>query len=146
MLTYRMKRALSIAGSIILADAIFLAIVVLFFGTAIFPNAQKTVYTTATGECYHKSGCSSLSKSRYDTTVKEAVEDGYRRCSNCNPPKYNGDDFRFSDAHYSIAVPIFAVFACIGTVDAMSLSRGYYWYPVHLAVSELMSYGIDILF
>ncbi len=50
---------------------------------------QKTsvqVYKTRTGECYHRSGCSSLSKSQIPTTVSEAQAIGLRPCKRCNPP------------------------------------------------------------
>lgn len=52
----------------------------------LYTNGDTVVYVTATGECYHRSGCSYL-KSRIETTLEEAIDDGYRRCSRCNPPK-----------------------------------------------------------
>lgn len=51
------------------------------------PNGNRTVYTTRTGECYHTSGCSSLRYSKFKTTIAEAVNDGYRKCNNCDPPR-----------------------------------------------------------
>ena len=50
-------------------------------------NDNVIVYTTKTGECYHKGTCSSLRKSKFETTVREAKADGYRACQNCNPPQ-----------------------------------------------------------
>ena len=44
-----------------------------------------TVYLTRTGECYHRSWCSSLRKSRIPTTVYDARKRGYRPCRICNP-------------------------------------------------------------
>lgn len=44
------------------------------------------VYVTATGECYHRSWCSSLDQSKIDIDLDDAVEKGYRPCRRCNPP------------------------------------------------------------
>ena len=46
-----------------------------------------TVYITKTGECYHRSGCSSLRKSKIAKDLSE-VEGKYRPCSICDPPTY----------------------------------------------------------
>lgn len=51
-----------------------------------YANGDTVVYVTRTGECYHRKNCSYL-KSRIETTLEEAVADGYRRCSRCTPPK-----------------------------------------------------------
>lgn len=48
---------------------------------------QATVYTTRTGNHYHRSGCSSLRKSRNATTVAEALSWGYQPCHRCSPPR-----------------------------------------------------------
>lgn len=48
-------------------------------------SGDTIVYITRTGECYHRAGCSSL-KSKIETTLQQAVSDGYRACSKCNPP------------------------------------------------------------
>ncbi len=50
-------------------------------------NISAQVYKTRTGECYHRSGCSSLSKSKIPTTVSEAQSIGLRPCKRCNPAK-----------------------------------------------------------
>lgn len=50
-------------------------------------QANVTVYTTRTGACYHRAGCSALRKSAYATTVSQAKRDGYRPCIRCNPPE-----------------------------------------------------------
>ena len=42
-------------------------------------------YTTLYGECYHSSECGSLWNSSFKTTVYEAVNDGYKPCSKCEP-------------------------------------------------------------
>jgi competence protein ComEC len=50
-------------------------------------NASKVVYITKTGKRYHLAGCSSLSRSKIKTTVREAKAKGLTPCNNCNPPK-----------------------------------------------------------
>lgn len=42
-------------------------------------------YTTLYGECYHSAECGSLWNSSFETTVYEAVNDGYKPCSKCEP-------------------------------------------------------------
>lgn len=49
-------------------------------------NGEMKVYITKTGEKYHLAGCSSLSKSKIEIILKEAVEKGDTPCSRCNPP------------------------------------------------------------
>ena len=44
------------------------------------------VYVTRTGERYHRESCSYLRQSKIETTLSEAVEDGYTPCSRCHPP------------------------------------------------------------
>ena len=44
------------------------------------------VYVTRTGECYHRSNCSYLSKSKIPMSLIEARK-RYRPCSKCNPPR-----------------------------------------------------------
>lgn len=48
-------------------------------------SGDTVVYITKTGECYHSSGCSSLRKSKIETTLQSAIDRGYRACSKCNP-------------------------------------------------------------
>lgn len=50
-------------------------------------NNSAVVYSTKTGECYHSDGCSSLRKSKIQTTVQNAKAAGLRPCSKCNPPQ-----------------------------------------------------------
>ena len=47
--------------------------------------ASDIVYTTRTGECYHRGSCSCLKKSKIRTTRGEAEKSGYRACSKCRP-------------------------------------------------------------
>lgn len=53
--------------------------------TALAASGDTIVYVTKTGECYHADGCSCLRKSKIETTLQEAVDDGYRPCSKCKP-------------------------------------------------------------
>jgi hypothetical protein len=48
-------------------------------------SGDTVVYITKTGECYHSSGCSSLRRSKIETTLQSAIDRGYRACSKCNP-------------------------------------------------------------
>lgn len=50
------------------------------------PSIGTTVYITKTGKKYHRSSCSSLSKSKIETTVFSAKLQGYTACSKCKPP------------------------------------------------------------
>lgn len=43
------------------------------------------VYITKTGECYHKSDCSTLKKSKIERNLSD-VYNKYRPCSLCDPP------------------------------------------------------------
>ena len=53
--------------------------------TVLAASGDTIVYVTKTGECYHADGCSSLKKSKIETTLQEAVDDGYRACKKCSP-------------------------------------------------------------
>ena len=50
-------------------------------------GGNPMVYITATGECYHRSGCRYLSKSRSAIKLKDAKAGGYRPCGVCDPPQ-----------------------------------------------------------
>lgn len=47
---------------------------------------NQVVYITKTGEKYHEYDCPSLWNSCIETTVGDAVDDGYEPCERCNPP------------------------------------------------------------
>ena len=47
---------------------------------------DPVVYATRTGECYHRSSCSSLRSSRIPMKLSEA-RSRYRPCSRCSPPR-----------------------------------------------------------
>lgn len=55
--------------------------------TAQSSTDAQIVYATRTGKCYHMDDCRSLSRSKIETTVKQAKEDGYRPCHVCDPPE-----------------------------------------------------------
>lgn len=46
---------------------------------------STTVYITRTGECYHTSSCSCLSKSKIKKKLSDIYEN-YRPCNLCYPP------------------------------------------------------------
>ena len=63
---------------------LFLA-VQLGFAITSAPNGDTIVYTTRTGECYHKENCSTVGVG-YRRTLADAVKYGFRSCGICNPP------------------------------------------------------------
>ena len=78
-------------------EAILIAIAVLVVAAAVLglvmhnrqvaqDTEQVMVYVTKTGECYHRANCRSLRYSKYETTLSDAVADGYRPCRVCKPP------------------------------------------------------------
>ncbi len=74
-----------------------LSMVAMLFGTlfvssntAYAASGDTVVYITKTGECYHTSKCSSLKKSKIQTTMQEAVNKGLRPCSKCKPGSIDG--------------------------------------------------------
>jgi competence protein ComEC len=50
-------------------------------------SGGSRIFITATGECYHRSGCRYLASSRIAMTLAHAKADGYRPCSVCDPPR-----------------------------------------------------------
>lgn len=51
------------------------------------PEKSITVYTTNSGEKYHRAGCSSLRKSSYATSLTDARAAGYEPCRRCKPSR-----------------------------------------------------------
>lgn len=109
------------------------------------PNGDRTVYTTSTGECYHTSGCSSLTYSKYRTTLSDAVDEGYRSCDNCDPPELNTKDKQINFSFWSIPLlvlcslclsyAICAVSAILfGILDIPSNQIKFIWYLISSAV------------
>lgn len=68
--------------------ALRLLLVVLAFTFANTVLAQS-VYTTKTGEKYHKSSCKYLKYSKKEITLKKAKALGYIACKVCKPTKAN---------------------------------------------------------
>lgn len=64
----------------------FFLVILVLVSPSLAADGSTLVYTTRTGECYHRYSCSSLSKSCYETTLSQAVADGYRPCGRCHPP------------------------------------------------------------
>ena len=62
---------------------IFIIIITLGFTSLAF---SQDVFTTKTGEKYHKESCRYLSKSKYRVDLKDAIQYGYDPCSVCKPP------------------------------------------------------------
>jgi len=50
-------------------------------------NENVIVYKTKTGTKYHLDGCSSLSRSKIEITLKDAKAQNLGPCDRCNPPK-----------------------------------------------------------
>lgn len=64
----------------------FFLVILVLASPALAADGSTLVYTTRTGECYHRYSCSCLSKSCYETTLAQAVANGYRPCGRCHPP------------------------------------------------------------
>jgi micrococcal nuclease len=44
------------------------------------------VYVTNSGKKYHRDGCNSLSRSKIEASLEDALRSGYEACGVCNPP------------------------------------------------------------
>lgn len=64
----------------------FFLVILVLVSPVLAADGSTLVYTTRTGECYHRYSCSCLSKSCYETTLAQAVANGYRPCGRCHPP------------------------------------------------------------
>lgn len=98
----------------------FFLVILVLVSPALAADGSTLVYTTRTGECYHRYSCSSLSKSCYETTLSQAVADGYRPCGRCHPPTLNSGS---SSAKPSLSDRI-AAYNSSGTSSSSSYS-GY---------------------
>ena len=82
-----MKHVLRVFAFILLALFLFTSISAMASPVLDSLVSGKTlVYVTRTGSKYHRDGCSSLSKSKIEITLKEAIEQGYEPCKRCKPP------------------------------------------------------------
>ena len=75
-----------------------LALIGLFPVTSMAADGTTKVYLTKTGKCYHSDGCSSLSKSKIETTLEAAIAGGYTACSKCKPPVLTPTDSKTDNA------------------------------------------------
>lgn len=67
-----------------------LRILLFFISIAFVSNINaQTVYTTKTGEKYHKGSCKYLKYSKKEITLKKAKLLGYTSCSVCKPTAKN---------------------------------------------------------
>ncbi|MDR2923986.1 MAG: hypothetical protein LBU85_11685 [Treponema sp.] len=55
-------------------------------GAVFAADKDTVVYITKTGAKYHRENCSSLSRSKIQTSLGSAVSRGFGPCSRCNPP------------------------------------------------------------
>lgn len=78
------------SAAILLLMCFLLAWISPLVASATSGNGDVVVYITRTGGCYHRGSCGYL-RSKIEITLEEAIIRGYRRCSRCNPPIYNGD-------------------------------------------------------
>lgn len=62
---------------------------------------SQDVFTTKTGEKYHKEMCRYLSKSKYRVDLKDAIRYGYNPCSVCKPPTKSASSNRNVSNFYS---------------------------------------------
>lgn len=65
---------------------IFVLVLIISLSSVLAASPDYIVYKTKTGTKYHLGGCSSLSRSKFETTLGEAVKIGLTPCSVCNPP------------------------------------------------------------
>lgn len=110
-------------------NAIAIIVAAIIYCTAFFvftfafaPNGDQPVYITNTGECYHQSGCSSLGHINFSQSLKDAIQSGYRRCNNCDPPELidGNRNLRVPWWAYFIFSPIIAF--CVWSISAFILA------------------------
>ena len=110
-----------------------------------FPNSNKTVYTTKTGECYHLNNCPTLKHSKYKTTLGEAVKEGYESCSWCDSPVLRKkDSFSYDGYDYLILVPCAALCSWAATGEILKYSDIHY--IIHLLVNFSLASLISLIF
>lgn len=82
---------------------IVLLLVALVFST----NAiSQTVYTTKTGEKFHKSNCRYLKYSKYEIKLERALELGYTACKVCKPSSKKGAEVITTNAKAITPSPV----------------------------------------
>lgn len=121
------KRNFAVITALILAIGTFLAVDVSSFAA----GGDTVVYITKTGKKYHSSGCSSLSKSKIETTLQNAVDKGYEPCKKCKPPKLDATSVSTNTATSSnnaVAAPanntVVPANAVVEAVEALKTYKG----------------------
>ena len=141
----KVRDVLKALGIMILVSIFFLTILTISLCNNDFPNGNKTVYTTQIGECYHLKNCPTLQYSKYKTTLREAVEEGYISCSWCDSPILKGrDGFSYEWFFYFIVVPFAAVCSWAATSEILKYSDIHY--IIHLLINLFLAGIIDLVF
>ena len=136
---------LKLLGVMLLVNVFFLTILTISLCNDDFPNGNKTVYTTKTGECYHFKNCPTLQHSKNKTILRDAVEEGYISCSWCDSPVLKGKDgFSYEWYFYLIVVPFAAVCSWAATNDILKYSESHY--IIHLLIDLSLAGLIELLF
>lgn len=136
---------LKAVGVIFLVNVCTLAILTLSLCSNDFPNGNKTVYTTKTGECYHLNDCPTLKYSKYKTKLNEATEEGYENCLLCDSPVLKGKDgFSYEWYFYLIIVPFAAAWSWAATSEILKYSNIHY--IIHLLINLSLASLIDLAF
>lgn len=78
----------------------------------------QSVYTTKTGEKYHKSSCKYLKYSKKEYTLKKALELGFSACSICKPGKGKSTSNSLSNNKQTSTVKSTSAIQCIGKTKA----------------------------
>ena len=145
MSVYKVCDALKALGIMIIVSILVLTILTVALCNNDFPNGNKVVYTTRTGECYHLKNCPTLQYSKYETTLREAVEEGYISCSWCDSPVLKGKDgFSYEWYFYLIVVPFAAMWSWAATGEILKYCDIHYF--IHLLVNFLLAGVIDLVF
>ena len=74
----------------------------------------QTVYTTKTGEKYHKSNCRYLKYSKKEYTLEKALALGFSACSVCKPGKGTTSANAISNKKQTSTVKSTTALQCIG--------------------------------
>lgn len=100
-------------------------------------NGDSIVHITRSGDCYHSAHCSYL-KSDIEITLYEATKAGYRRCSRCNPPIYDGGTEKYTEPQANSFVDTNLEITAHDTSDVSPKST-----PASIEVTTAFSENID---
>lgn len=87
-----------------------------------------SVYYTNTGVCYHRSYCKCLAKSKYETTLDNAIALGKRACKICTPPTKYDSNITSVDADLILTGKIGLenlAFGIVSEGDAWTIEKGF---------------------